>query len=179
MTKRNNKSFNIFTFILIIAIQLPILIKVVTDFFLSTILIKITSLNQLLPISETAFFNNEFLFKLAIAFSDFNFDFIAFINLISIFDILPILSIILFLEVNRITKKSKHIKRSLIAILLVYLLKYLGIGFILMVMFTKGLPFHIGFVYLGYLLMFIGIAFLMTMAYLLFSYNSFSKLKII
>lgn len=163
----------LFSMLLVSIIALPNLLKVATDFFLSFSLIKISSLQQLLPLSEISFLSNEFLFKLAIAFSDFNFNFFSFLNIISLLDIVPLLAIVLLLEINRITKKNRSLSRALKIILAIYIFKYIGLAVIISFVIYLGYQFVLGFNLLGYWLIIIAIAFTISIVYLIYVYNSF------
>ena len=172
-----NKSgfLKLFSTILILGIALPILFKSFANLLLAHYLINVTNLGQLLPISEFEIFNSEFLFRLALAFSDFNFKVDTFINLINIYDLLPLLFSVLFLELNRITTKNRHIKRSLIFVFIVYLIKYLGLFAIVGITITSGYQFVLSFNYLGFWLVFVGLAFILTIIYLLWAYWQYSR----
>lgn len=174
--KSRSKGLNRLVIALLLLLGLPILIKAITDFFLGYTLINIKSLAQLLPYSEFRVFNNEFLFKIAIGFSDFNFNFSTFLNLISLFDLLPFLVIVLLLELNRVSKKSKRFKWSLIIILAIYIFKYLGLFLIIGIVISLGYQFVLGFNYLGYWLLFIGGAFILSVIYISYTYNKSFKI---
>ncbi len=174
--RNKNGLLKLFSIILILGIVAPILSKSFADLLLANYLINVSNLGQLLPISEFKILNNEFLFRLAIGFSDFNFNVKTFINLINIYDLLPLLFSVLLLEINRITYKNRQIKRSIIILFVIYLLKYLGVIVIIMLTIKSGYQFILGFNYLGYLLVFIGLAFIFAIIYLLWAIWQYNQL---
>lgn len=168
INNKNIKSKLLITF-LSLPIVLIVLLKVVANGILGIRLINLMSVSQLLPLSEVALFNQEFLFKLAIAFSDFNFNLNSFFRIISIVDVLPILLTFLVLEVNRITLKNVGLKKSLIFFLFLYFLKYIGLVFILFITVSLNLEFSIAFNYLGYWMIIVYSLFIASISFLIYS----------
>lgn len=174
---KNSKSLHVLVALFIMILQTPILIKVVVNIFIVKDLLLVENLPQLLAMSELSMFNYELLFKLALVFSDFTINFQKFINALSLLDVLPILMIILLFEINRITKKEKSINVALFIILLIYILKYLGFFLVVMIILNQGLNVIIGLKYIAKWLSFIAISFLLSVIYLIWSYNKFIKNK--
>lgn len=168
INNKNIKSKLLITF-LSLPIVLIVLLKVVANGILGIRLINLMSVSQLLPLSEVALFNQEFLFKLAIAFSDFNFNLNSFFRIISLVDVLPILLTFLVLEVNRITIKHSGLKKSLIFFLFLYFLKYIGLVFILFITISLNLEFSIAFNYLGYWMIIVYSLFIASISFLIYS----------
>lgn len=174
---KNNKILNGLVGLFIMVLQTPILIKAVVNIFIVKDLLLVEDLPQLLAMSEMSMFNYEFLFKLALAFSDFTINFQKVLNSLSLLDVLPILSIIALLEINRITKKERSVNKSLFIISLIYTLKYLGIFIIIIIILTQGLNVIVGLKYLAIWLSVITISFLLSVIYLIWSYNNFVRNK--
>lgn len=170
------KYFKIILFFIIFSV---ILSKAVTSILLATSLIRVNSLTQLLPLSKVEFYKFEYLYRVGLAFSDLAFNLRAPINLLSIFDVLPVLAVILLLEVNRITTRSKSVMLSLISLIILYLLKYLGLFSMLFKAYLQNYNFDfiLGINYLGYSLLFIGIIQIITLIFL--AYRLYFDLKIV
>lgn len=175
MTKNKHKKLNILMLILLTTLIVPITIKATTDLALANFLINTTSLTNLLAASQLGIFNGEFLFKLAIAFSDFNFNANELINIITLFDVLPFLAVLVIFEVNRISKKSKDLNSAILVTLLIYIVKYMGLGVVVGYTILNGYNFVLGFNYLGYFMFFIAFAFIFNGAYLIYAYNNYRK----
>ncbi len=175
----SEKVIKYFKMALFISVSSIILIKATVSIILAFNLIKINSLTDLLPLSMQTYFKLEYLFRVGLAFSDLNFNLKTPIFLLSIFDILPLLSIILLLEINRITSKNRAVLWSLLSLLILYSLKYLGLfGMLLRALaLNYNFDFILGINYLGSLLLLIALAQIITLGF--FVYTFFLDLKII
>ena len=182
----SEKIIKYFKILLIFIITSIIFSKAVSGLFLAfgiphliPGLIRVKSLTQLLPLSKVEYFKLEYLFRVGLAFSDLTFNFKTLITLLSLFDVLPLLAVILLLEVNRITTRSKSIRQSLVIILILYVVKYLGLFLIVFKAFTLNYNFDfiLGINCLGYILLFIAISQIITLYFL--AYKFYLDLKIV
>ncbi|NLC54610.1 MAG: hypothetical protein GX769_01850 [Erysipelothrix sp.] len=177
MIKNRDKGLKLLVVFLIFFLQTPILIKIVVDFFVGYQLTIADNLVKVLALSNISILNYEYLFKITLAFSDFNFKLYTLFETLSLLDVLPFLSIVLLLEVNRISKKNHHLKRALWIILIIYLFKYVGVLIIGALIMFFGLKIMLGINYIGIWLLTISTSFLLSLGYLLYGYLSFLKYK--